>query len=132
MNRSEQLAFCRKCTKRQMDLKEGLICSLSGARASFESECVEFTLDDTVKEIVPQQGTPYQNLVNRLPNEVFEKLRFEQNLPMALITGIAVGIFGAILWSMITLATEHQIGYMAIAIGFGVGYTVRCFRNNFV
>src|SRR5690606_15106938 len=49
-----------------------------------------------------------------------EMLRLEQNLPLALLGG-AVAIF----WAIITVATNHQIGYMAIALGFLVGYTVR-------
>jgi hypothetical protein len=55
------------------------------------------------------------------------QLKLEQNLPMAIIGGLSVAIIGAILWAVITVATEYQIGYMAIVIGFGVGYSVRFF-----
>ncbi len=58
-------------------------------------------------------------------DKVLDKLRLEQNYPMALICGITVGILGAVLWGAITLATNYQIGYMAIAIGAGVGFTIR-------
>lgn len=55
------------------------------------------------------------------------KLKLEQNLPLAIIGGLSVTIIGAILWATITVVTEYQIGYMAIAIGLAVGYSVRIF-----
>jgi len=54
-----------------------------------------------------------------------EMLRLEQNLPLALLGGAVAACAGAIFWAIITVATNHQIGYMAIALGFLVGYTVR-------
>lgn len=52
-------------------------------------------------------------------------LRKEQNLSMAIIGGIVACLVGALLWALITVVTEYQIGYMAIAVGFIVGYSVR-------
>lgn len=54
-----------------------------------------------------------------------EKLRYEQNLPLALIAGFVSAIIGAILWASVTMATGYQIGYMAVAVGFLVGYAMR-------
>jgi hypothetical protein len=57
----------------------------------------------------------------------YEKLRLDQNLISGLIAGIAAGLIGAVLWGVITVITEYQIGYMAVAIGAGVGFAVRYF-----
>ena len=54
-----------------------------------------------------------------------EMLRLEQNLPLALLAGAAAAIVGAVLWAVITVATNLQFGYMAVGLGFLVGYTVR-------
>jgi hypothetical protein len=54
-----------------------------------------------------------------------ERLRLEQNLPLALLGGVAAAVVGAVLWAIISVATNYQIGYMAVALGFIVGYTVR-------
>ncbi len=54
-----------------------------------------------------------------------EKLKLEQNLPMGIMAAVAACLIGAILWAAITVATEYQIGFMAIAVGFLVGYAVR-------
>lgn len=47
------------------------------------------------------------------------------NFPLAIICAFLASIIGAILWAFITVSTGYQIGYMAIAIGFIVGYTVK-------
>ncbi len=56
-----------------------------------------------------------------------EQILLNQNYPFGLISGIIAGIIGAILWAVITVASEYQIGYMAVAIGLLVGYTIRTF-----
>ncbi len=57
--------------------------------------------------------------------EFREMLRLEQNLPLALLGGAAAAFVAALLWAIITVSINLQIGYMAIALGFLVGYTVR-------
>lgn len=54
-----------------------------------------------------------------------EQFRTEQNLPLGLLGGVGAAILGAVVWAAITVATEYQIGYMAIAVGFIVGFAVR-------
>jgi hypothetical protein len=49
----------------------------------------------------------------------------EQNLPMGFMAGLAAAAGGAAIWSMITLVTNFQIGWMAVGVGFLVGWAVR-------
>ena len=58
-------------------------------------------------------------------SEYIEQLRSKQSLPQGIIFGVAAAVIGAFLWAGITVATGYQIGYMAVAIGFIVGYAVR-------
>ena len=60
-----------------------------------------------------------------IPREQYEQLRSEQNLPIAILAGLSAAILGAVAWAAITVTTEFQIGYMAIAVGFIVGWAVR-------
>lgn len=60
-------------------------------------------------------------------DDIKEKLRLEQNLPMGVAISALAAIVGAILWGIITVATKYQIGYMAVAVGFLVGYGNRYF-----
>ena len=40
-------------------------------------------------------------------------LKDRQNLPLGLLAGLGAALGGAVLWAVITVATEYQIGYMA-------------------
>jgi hypothetical protein len=54
-----------------------------------------------------------------------ERLRGEQSLLAGLAAGAVAALVGAVLWAVITNATGYQIGFMAIGVGFIVGYAVR-------
>jgi hypothetical protein len=41
------------------------------------------------------------------------------------IAGLAAAMIGAAVWAGVTIVTEYQIGWMAVAVGFMVGYAVR-------
>ncbi|AZQ65392.1 hypothetical protein EI427_24585 [Flammeovirga pectinis] len=56
-----------------------------------------------------------------------EQIKLDQNLPMAFIGGLIAAVIGGIAWAAITVATDYQIGYMAVAVGLLVGYTTRLF-----
>jgi hypothetical protein len=58
-------------------------------------------------------------------NLYIERLKLEQNLLFGFTGGLAASLIGAILWAIITVVTNFQIGYMAVAIGFLVGYAIR-------
>lgn len=129
MTREQQLQFCKKCENRKMDAQQGLLCGLTGQKADFERECPDFIRDETVQEVPRniEDGFTPQELAQNLPKGVAEKLRLEQNLPLAIAAGLVVGSIGAAIWGAITVATGYQIGYMAVAIGAGVGFAVRTF-----
>ena len=49
MEREKQLEFCKKCTNRKMDMKQGLICELTGQKAAFENECIDIKIDEKIE-----------------------------------------------------------------------------------
>ena len=126
MTREERLQFCKKCLNRKMDFQQGILCSLTGEKATFEGDCPDFKVDAAVERenYEPAITTPQESYL-RLSDDQVLKLRSEQSLNLALATGIIVGLIGAIFWGAISLATGYQIGYMAIAIGAGVGISMR-------
>lgn len=131
MTRDEQVFFCKKCLNRKMDNNQGYICILTGEKATFQNECSEFKIDESVKQkpADDKEARLPNELKEKLPNEILDKLRMEQKLIPGVLSGIVVGLIGAILWGYITVLTQYQIGYMAIAIGAGVGFTIRKFGN---
>jgi hypothetical protein len=56
-----------------------------------------------------------------------EKLKLEQNLPMGIASGAGAAIGGAAVWALVTVGTGYQIGWMAVGVGFLVGYSIRFF-----
>ena len=50
MTKNERLVFCKICTRRKMDIKRGLICSLTNSEADFELECLDFEKDQQEKD----------------------------------------------------------------------------------
>ncbi len=131
MTREEQLVFCKKCLNRKMDMKQGLICNLTEAKATFQNKCPDFKRDETVKEapLDDKEGLQTTEIKQKLSSELVEQLRMEQRLIPGVISGLVIGILCAVLWGVITVVTGFQIGYMAIAIGAGVGLTIRKFGN---
>lgn len=64
-----------------------------------------------------------------LEEKIIQQQRKNQDLGYAIIGGISAALIGAALWAVITVSTGYQIGYMAIGIGFLVGFAVRFFGS---
>ncbi len=44
---------------------------------------------------------------------------------MVMLAGVTSAIVSAAIWAAITVETQHQIGWMAVGVGFFVGFSVR-------
>jgi hypothetical protein len=58
---------------------------------------------------------------------LMSQMESEQNLPFAIVGGLAAAMLGAAIWATITALTEYQIGFMAVGVGLLVGFSVRYF-----
>lgn len=126
MELEAQLNFCKKCLNKKLSLQTGIVCGLTNQKPTFEKECLEFKLDEDYVEVLDDVNPiEHEDLLSQLSEEELVKFRTEQNYNHALISGISAGILGALLWGIVTIATGYQIGYMAIAIGAGVGMAIR-------
>jgi hypothetical protein len=72
---------------------------------------------------------PPSPVVPKLDEEQIQMLqtmvKAQQNLPLGIAAGIVSALLGAVLWAVITVVTRYQIGYMAIGVGYLVGFAVR-------
>ncbi len=50
--------LCKKCKKRKIDFKQGLLCTLTGEKPSIKEDCVDYEKDDAVKEYRGQPLRP--------------------------------------------------------------------------
>jgi len=57
------------------------------------------------------------------------KLKAEERLPLGIIAGIISCILSTVIWAAVTYFSGYQIGYMAIGVGFLVGYAIRIAGN---
>lgn len=57
------------------------------------------------------------------------ELRSGQSMTLAIVAGLLASVVAAALWALITYATHYQIGFMAIGVGFLVGFAVKYFGN---
>ena len=73
------------------------------------------------------EATPPVELDPVKVQEYRTKLERQQNLPAGVVAGLAAAIVGAVIWAVITVVTKFQIGYMAVGVGFLVGFAVRFF-----
>lgn len=82
--------------------------------------------ENKVSEEVEVQPEEQEISINqeKLDNYL-EQLKLDQNLMLGLLSGFVASLVGAIIWAVITVSTEYQIGYMAVAVGFIVGYAIR-------
>ena len=54
-----------------------------------------------------------------------QAIKDNQNLLFGIIGGAVAAGIGASIWALITVAANYQIGWMAVGVGFLVGYAVR-------
>mgnify|MGYP006286131999 CR=1 FL=1 len=73
-----------------------------------------------------EQGQPRAQV-----KQLIAELQAAQNLPVAVVTGLLASVVGAIVWAVVSAATGFRIGYMALAVGFLVGGSVRVFGRGF-
>lgn len=79
------------------------------------------------QSIAPETESPNAEIDRRKAEQLFDHLKSEQNLSMAILGGLLASIVAAGLWAIITYATKFQIGFMAIGVGFLVGFAVNRF-----
>lgn len=112
--------YCRNCVSRDFVTGRGLVCKRTNALPAFQGECADYQRDEELEKMAP---TPKpEDYTVQLDKE---QLLAEQNLLKGVSLGIVACIVGAAAWSLISISTGYQIGYMAIGVGFLVGFAMR-------
>jgi hypothetical protein len=57
--------------------------------------------------------------------QLMRDIKAKQNLPLGIFGGLVAAVAAATIWAIITYVTNFQIGFMAVGVGFLVGYAVR-------
>lgn len=132
ISRAEQLSFCERCKYRKMNLQQGLLCGLTNQKADFDPTCPTFDEDPEVKIQTPVSEDPIADWLKPSQEEAIEpdkhdKYLVHQRFDLALLGGFLAAVLGACLWTLVSILTEYQIGYMAVGLGVLVGFAVQFF-----
>lgn len=87
---------------------------------------MEDPVDSTQQNNIISNETVMQ-MITENNIEDFERLKAEQNFPMAVLGGVLASIICVFIWAIITIATKYQISYMAMGGGVAVGFTIQKF-----
>lgn len=101
-------------------MAEDWFASVPGLFLHLLGECESYQKDEELEKMAPTpKPEDYSGYVDR------EKLLAEENLPKAVLFGVLACIAGAVAWALISISTGYQMGYMAIGVGFLVGFAMR-------
>lgn len=111
--------YCRNCVSRDFVNGKGLVCSRTRDLPAFKEECESFQKDEELEKMAPPKPDDFPITLTR------EEMLAEENLPKGVLYAVIACIVGAAAWGLISVSTGYQIGYMAIGIGFLVGFAMR-------
>lgn len=111
--------YCRNCTSRDFVNGKGLVCARTRELPAFEEECENFEKDEELEKMAPPKPEDFPVAKTR------EELLAEENLPKGVLCAVVACLVGAAAWGLVSVSTGYQIGYMAIGIGFLVGFAMR-------
>ncbi len=78
------------------------------------------------QNIPPGGNLPDSSNAEQIQQQMaLQAIRDNQNLGLAFISGLAAALIGSMIWASITYITNYQIGWLAIGLGFLVGYVIR-------
>jgi hypothetical protein len=78
------------------------------------------------EQSVNTESTPAESTIDpRKLEELMSRLREEESLVKGIIGGLVAALVGAAIWATVTVVTNYQIGWMAVGVGFLVGFAVR-------
>jgi len=81
-------------------------------------------LEEPVAEVAPEATA-----TATMPMMGEEEATGPISIPKAILGGVIGTIACALIWTLITVITKYQIGYIALGIGFVVGYLVQRLGN---
>ena len=81
-------------------------------------------MDNNQADPKPDADAPAPEVDQMKMQMLMQQIRDNQNLSVAVLAGAVAALVGAAVWAAITVATNWQIGFMAIGIGFLVGFYV--------
>ncbi len=80
-------------------------------------------------ETTPEYKALGQSLSPEDAQAIAAKLQVQENFLLGILAGVTATLIAAGIWAAITVATNFQIGWLAVGVGFIVGYVIRLAGN---
>lgn len=121
MTREERLVFCQTCSYRKLNMKVGLICSLTGKMADFEKNCPDYNKDEKFIK---------QEIENKKEKELAEVGRKKTMNVFYLLIGLSISviIFSHLTFKPLNLK-EITKELIRLAVELGLFYAI--FRGKY-
>lgn len=91
----------------------------------FNQENEQQPISQESVSVAQSTNTISDSLAQEKIQRYMDNLKRDENLPLGIAAGAGAALVGAVLWAAITVATEYQIGFMAVGVGLLVGFAVR-------
>ena len=111
MNREHHLKYCTICHNRTMDMKRGLVCSLTGELANFQNECIDYVNDKAEEDRIFHQKMEIAG-----NEEGGDPLDFQKNK----INGQIISLVGTLIFLMSLVSPSVIIIIPAGAVFYGI------------
>ena len=120
MDRAHQLGYCKQCKLREFSKLEGVICSLTGHKATFEDECPEYQIDQNIAE---------RN--REIEEERLQDLKSSDTLGLSMfgiknqILAGALAIIGSVVWFIAGASADIIFFYPPILFILGLATLIQ-------
>ena len=126
MTRDQQLIYCKVCKHQQLDFEQGIVCSLTGRPADFNTTCLNFSSDEAIEEV--QYKASKVDVVLKSASAGKRFANFIIDLIVFMILAFGFGIVSAIVVLIIypeaadTIETEFEKYNLLFALVLRVAY----------
>lgn len=120
MDRAYQLSFCKQCGLREFSKHEGIICSLTNEKATFETECADYSHDERLaiqREVLEEEQLQSEKAQATMGLDTF-----------GIKNGIAAGVIamaGAVIWFFAGASIDIIFFYPPLLFTLGLIALVR-------
>jgi uncharacterized RDD family membrane protein YckC len=123
MTRQERLKFCKICVNQKFDLKQGIICGLTDAPATFENECPDF-LEDIEKMKKEKESSLQKELLDSAVPSKTRLFNFILDSVFLYITALIVGFVGGFLYFQFNPEVAYEVSEPNVLIDYMLGILI--------
>ncbi|RKD92401.1 RDD family protein [Mangrovibacterium diazotrophicum] len=130
LTREQQLVYCRNCTRQLFDRNQGILCTLTGAQATFQETCADFeTNGPDEAELHMMQDAGLQMTEEASKNRRFVNYLIDSvcTVVFMFVFAIALGIFLGVVYPDALALFDYEsrlFDYLLIFVAAVIYFTI--------